>query len=71
MNHFRMVIVIIIWIGCSSITQVANKKVLNERQLPTILVFSQMLFGTFVHLIASLCKTQDTLTMKQIGVCLY
>ena len=36
-SNFWAVLVILCWIGCSSITQIANKEVLNEGQSSIIL----------------------------------
>ena len=36
-SNFWVVLVILCWIGCSSITQIANKEVLNEGQSSIIL----------------------------------
>ena len=44
----------IIWIGCSSVTQVANKKVLSDGNSGWTLLCLQMSCGSLVHLISSL-----------------
>ena len=60
-NKFTVVCYIIIWIGCSSVTQIANKKVVTDvitdsnsipsGTSPLYLVCLQMVFGTFVYII--------------------
>lgn len=46
---FFVAAVVLAWITCSSVTQVANKKVLKAGTPPLLLVFCQMLFGTIVY----------------------
>ena len=52
-NNYVVLLVLAIWIGCSSITQVSNKEVISEGTSPLTLVCFQMLFGTAVFLFVS------------------
>ena len=48
-KNFIICGVIIIWICCSSMTQIANKEVLSDGNSPLILVSFQMFLGSTVH----------------------
>ena len=55
-NPMLIFSVIGIWISCSSITQISNKKVLANGHSPITLVFSQMLCGTLLYFVVNFYK---------------
>lgn len=52
-SSFFVVVVVLSWIGCSSITQVSNIKYLLVNSSPVFLVFCQMCFGAIVYRLLS------------------
>ena len=48
-NNYNILFAIITWIGCSSVTQISNKKVLSGGTSPLTLFSFQMLFGTVTY----------------------
>ena len=59
---FIIALVMVAWISCSLVTQIANKKVLSAELSPMLLIGCQMVFGCVLQVIISavICLKDST-----------